>query len=75
MGMSDARVAELLAEYGSSQACVADYAKTRFAAHTAPRQVHVVVALPKNPSGKIKRFELREQRRQELEPAQTTRYP
>ena len=46
---------------------VKQYAKTRFAAHAAPRRVHVVDALPKNPSGKVKRFELREQRREELE--------
>ena len=43
------------------------YARTRFAAHAAPRHVHVVDSLPKTPSGKVKRFELREQRREELE--------
>ena len=42
------------------------FAKTRFAAHAAPRHVHVVDSLPKTPSGKVKRFELREQRREEL---------
>jgi acetyl-CoA synthetase len=43
------------------------YVKTRFAAHAAPRKVHLVDSLPKTPSGKVKRFELREQRRAELE--------
>ncbi len=43
------------------------YARTRFAAHAAPRHIHVVYSLPKPPSGKVKRFELREQRREELE--------
>ncbi len=46
---------------------VKQYAKTRFAAHAAPRHVHVVNSVPKTPSGKVKRFELREQRREELE--------
>ena len=40
--------------------------KTKFAAHAYPRQVHFVEALPKTPSGKVQRFVLRDQRRQEL---------
>ena len=46
---------------------VRQFAKTRFAAHAAPRRVHVVESLPKTPSGKVKRFELRDRRREELE--------
>jgi acetyl-CoA synthetase len=40
--------------------------KTRYAAHAYPRTVHFVKALPKTPSGKIQRVELRQQRRSEL---------
>ena len=42
------------------------HVKTRYAAHAYPRQIHVIDALPKTPSGKIKRFTLRERRRIEL---------
>ena len=40
--------------------------KDKFAAHAYPRAVHFVPALPKTPSGKIQRYVLRQQRRQEL---------
>jgi acetyl-CoA synthetase len=44
--------------------------KTRYAAHAYPRRVHFVDSLPKTPSGKVQRFQLRDQRRAELaEPA------
>ncbi|MGY2872851.1 acetyl-CoA synthetase [Marmoricola sp. URHA0025 HA25] len=33
--------------------------KTRYAAHAYPRTIHYVDALPKTPSGKVQRFELR----------------
>jgi acetyl-CoA synthetase len=36
-----------------------DHVRTRFAAHAYPRRVHVVASLPKTPSGKIQRGELR----------------
>ena len=39
--------------------------KDQFAAHAFPRRVHYVDELPKTPSGKIQRFILRQQRRQE----------
>ncbi|MFF9778598.1 AMP-binding protein [Streptomyces sp. NPDC013978] len=41
--------------------------KARFAAHAYPRTVHFTDQLPKTPSGKIQRFVLREQRRDELD--------
>jgi fatty-acyl-CoA synthase len=37
------------------------FAKDRLAAHKVPKSVHVVDALPKNPSGKLLKRELREQ--------------
>jgi acetyl-CoA synthetase len=40
--------------------------KTKLAAHAYPRRVHVVDELPKTPSGKIQRFQLRTQRAAEL---------
>jgi acetyl-CoA synthetase len=40
--------------------------KRRFAAHAYPRTIHFTDQLPKTPSGKVQRFVLREQRRQEL---------
>jgi acetyl-CoA synthetase len=40
-----------------------DHVRTRFAAHAYPRRVHVVASLPKTPSGKIQRGELRRQLR------------
>ncbi|WP_228002848.1 AMP-binding protein [Nocardia australiensis] len=36
--------------------------KEKFAAHAYPRRVHFVDSLPKTPSGKVQRFELRQQR-------------
>ncbi len=41
--------------------------KTKLAAHAYPRVVHVVAELPKTPSGKIQRFQLRAQRAAELQ--------
>ena len=41
------------------------WVKTHYAAHAYPRQVHLVPALPKTPSGKIQRAELRKQRREQ----------
>jgi fatty-acyl-CoA synthase len=38
-----------------------DYARGRLAAHKVPKSVHLVDALPKNPSGKLLKRELREQ--------------
>ncbi|HEX2416950.1 MAG TPA: AMP-binding protein [Micromonosporaceae bacterium] len=43
--------------------------KSEYAAHAYPRQVHFTSALPKTPSGKIKRNALRQRRRAELEAA------
>lgn len=40
--------------------------KTKLAAHLYPRQIHFVAALPKTPSGKIQRFELRRGRAAEV---------
>ena len=40
-----------------------DHVRTRYAAHAYPRRVHVVANLPKTPSGKIQRGELRRQLR------------
>jgi len=40
-----------------------NYVRTRYAAHAYPRKVHVVASLPKTPSGKIQRGELRRQLR------------
>jgi acetyl-CoA synthetase len=45
---------------------IQDWVKTRYAAHAFPRQVHFVDTLPKTPSGKVQRFILRQQRRDEL---------
>ncbi|WP_280417289.1 AMP-binding protein [Nocardia carnea] len=42
------------------------WVKTNYAAHAYPRRIHVVDALPKTPSGKIQRAELRRQRREQL---------
>lgn len=36
--------------------------KTKLAAHLYPRRIHIVDVLPKTPSGKIQRFELRRRR-------------
>jgi acetyl-CoA synthetase len=40
-----------------------EHVRTRYAAHAYPRRVHVVASLPKTPSGKIQRGELRRQLR------------
>ena len=40
-----------------------DHVRTRYAAHAYPRRVHMVASLPKTPSGKIQRGELRRQLR------------
>ncbi|MHA6794994.1 AMP-binding protein [Pseudonocardia bannensis] len=45
---------------------LATLVKTRYAAHAYPRRVHFTDELPKTPSGKIQRFVLRAQRREEL---------
>jgi acetyl-CoA synthetase len=42
------------------------WVKDRYAAHAYPRRVHFVPSLPKTPSGKIQRVELRRQRRAEI---------
>ena len=42
------------------------FVKNNYAAHAYPRTVHFVSQLPKTPSGKIQRFVLRQQRRDEL---------
>jgi acetyl-CoA synthetase len=42
------------------------WVKSRYAAHAYPRSVHFVQSLPKTPSGKVQRFILRQQRRDEL---------
>lgn len=47
------------------------WVKTKFAAHAYPRVVHFVESLPKTPSGKIQRFVLKQQRRQQLEAGST----
>lgn len=43
--------------------------KTKLAAHLYPREIHFVAQLPKTPSGKIQRFQLRKERTQELSQA------
>ena len=45
---------------------IQQWVKTKYAAHAYPRSVHFVDSLPKTPSGKIQRFVLRQQRRDEL---------
>ena len=42
------------------------WVKTNFAAHAYPRHITYVKELPKTPSGKIQRFALREQRKNEI---------
>lgn len=42
------------------------WVKSKYAAHAYPRQVHFVDALPKTPSGKIQRAQLRQQRRADI---------
>jgi acetyl-CoA synthetase len=45
------------------------WVKERYAAHAYPRAVHFVPSLPKTPSGKIQRAQLRRRRALELTPA------
>lgn len=45
---------------------IQSFVKRNYAAHAYPRTVHFVAALPKTPSGKIQRFVLRQQRRDEI---------
>ena len=40
-----------------------DWVKSRYAAHAYPRRIHYVDTLPKTPSGKVQRFILRQQLR------------
>ena len=40
-----------------------EWVKTKFAAHAYPRSIHYVNSLPKNPSGKIQRYVLRDSRK------------
>lgn len=47
------------------------WVKNRYAAHAYPRAVHFTSVLPKTPSGKVQRFVLKQQRRAELEAAQS----
>ncbi|TQC45060.1 AMP-dependent synthetase [Rhodococcus sp. WS4] len=47
------------------------WVKTKYAAHAYPRRVHFVDTLPKTPSGKIQRAQLRQQRRAELSRQET----
>jgi acetyl-CoA synthetase len=42
------------------------WVKTRYAAHAFPRTVHFARDLPKTPSGKIQRFVLKQQRKEEM---------
>ena len=42
------------------------WVKTNFAAHAYPRYITYVGELPKTPSGKIQRFVLREQRKNDI---------
>lgn len=44
-----------------------NWVKTRYAAHAFPRAVHFIQAMPKTPSGKIKRFVLKQKRIAELQ--------
>ncbi len=56
--------------YTPSDALVAELqtlVKQKFSAHAYPRRVFFVDHLPKTPSGKVQRFVLRKQRREELE--------
>ena len=48
---------------------IQSFVKKNYAAHAYPRTVHFVSQLPKTPSGKIQRFVLRQQRRDELSTA------
>ncbi|MFM0166796.1 AMP-binding protein [Paraburkholderia sediminicola] len=48
---------------------IQQWVKTRYAAHAYPRQVHFSRDLPKTPSGKIQRFVLREELKQDISKA------
>jgi acetyl-CoA synthetase len=43
-------------------AALQEHVKTTFAAHAYPRRVHFVDQLPRTPSGKIKRYVLRQRK-------------
>ncbi|WP_086771701.1 AMP-binding protein [Streptomyces bobili] len=45
--------------------------KNRYAAHAYPRTIHFIDALPKTPSGKTQRYQLRNRRRTELSSRET----
>ncbi|MDX3568568.1 AMP-binding protein [Streptomyces sp. ID05-47C] len=45
--------------------------KIRYAAHAYPRTIHFIDALPKTPSGKTQRYQLRNRRRTELSSRET----
>lgn len=49
-----------------AEAELQQWVKDRYAAHAYPRRIHFVPSLPKTPSGKIQRAELRKQRRKEV---------
>jgi acetyl-CoA synthetase len=60
-------VVVLRSGHNPSEALVKDlqsWVKTKFAAHAYPRRVHFIGTLPKTPSGKIQRFEVRKQLRE-----------
>lgn len=53
-------------EHSASDALTSElqeWVKRRYAAHAYPRKVHYTSSLPKTPSGKVQRFELRKQLR------------
>ncbi len=53
-------------EHNASDALTSElqeWVKRRYAAHAYPRKVHYTSSLPKTPSGKVQRFELRKQLR------------
>lgn len=54
------------AELPEQEKSIQEWVKTRYAAHAFPRRVHFVRVLPKTPSGKVQRFILRQQRRDEM---------
>ncbi|MGW8815939.1 AMP-binding protein [Gordonia terrae] len=53
------------ADEATTESELQQWVKTHYAAHAYPRQVHLVPTLPKTPSGKIQRAELRKQRREQ----------
>jgi acetyl-CoA synthetase len=72
VGVPDAQRGELLEAFVVLQpgtepddelvAALQQHVKTRYAAHAYPRRVHFVDELPRTPSGKVKRYELRKRR-------------